>query len=191
MANLVLGPLLRYVDERVATVWVQTDAACEVEILGARERTWCVDGLHFALVVVDGLTPGTDQPYEVQPDGTLVWPERDSPFPASTIRLLDPQARREIIFGSCRTALPHEPPYALRAFEDPAGQGIDALRAYALRAARAGGAAACPDMLLMLGDQIYADQPSPALVQALAERATCATSATPGSWSSTRAPAAR
>ena len=54
MPNLVLGPILRYVDERVATVWVQTDAACEVEILGARERTWCVDGLHFALVASRG-----------------------------------------------------------------------------------------------------------------------------------------
>ena len=52
----------------------------------------------------------------------------------------------------------------------PKGQGIDALRAYALRAARAGGGAACPDMLLMLGDQVYADEPSPALKQALAER---------------------
>jgi len=171
--QLVLGPILRYVDEHVATVWAQTDHACEVEILGAREQTWCVDGLHFALVAIDGLTPGADHPYEVRLDGELVWPEQGSSFPPSTIRLLDPQARREIAFGSCRTALPHEPPYALRASEHPKGQGVDALRAYALRAAGAGGGdtGALPDMLLMLGDQIYADQPSPALVQALADRA--------------------
>jgi len=173
--HLVLGPILRYVDERVATVWVQTDTACEVEILGVRERTWCVAGLHFALVALDGLTPGADHPYEVRLDGELAWPEQDAAFPPSTIRLLDPRAPREIAFGSCRTALPHEPPYALRASEHPKGQGIDALRAYALRAARAGGGggdgtSALPDMLLMLGDQIYADQPSPALVQALADR---------------------
>src|SRR6476619_8636738 len=111
--------MLRYVDERVATVWVQTDTPCEVEILGARERTWCVDGLHFALLALDGLTPGADHPYEVRLDGEPVWPEPGSAFPASTIRLLDPQARREIAFGSCRTALPHEPPYALRAAEHP------------------------------------------------------------------------
>lgn len=175
MPHLVLGPILRYVDERVATVWVQTDTACEVEILGVRERTWCVAGLHFALVALDGLTPGADHPYEVRLDGELAWPEQDAAFPPSTIRLLDPRAPREIAFGSCRTALPHEPPYALRASEHPKGQGIDALRAYALRAARAGGGggdgtSALPDMLLMLGDQIYADQPSPALVQALADR---------------------
>ena len=66
---------MRYVDDRVATVWLQTDAPCEVEILGARERTWCVDGLHFALVAVEGLTPGADHPYEVRLDGAVVWPQ--------------------------------------------------------------------------------------------------------------------
>jgi hypothetical protein len=168
--GLVLGPILRYVDDRVATIWLQTDASCEVEILGARERTWCVDGLHFALVAVEGPAPGADHPYEVRLDGELVWPPPDSAFPPSTVRLLQEGGRRDIVFGSCRITRPHEPPYVLRAGEDPAGQGPDALRAYALRAARAGGGAACPDLLLMLGDQIYADQPSPALRDALAAR---------------------
>ena len=31
---LVLGPLLRYVSETVATIWAETDRACRVEILG-------------------------------------------------------------------------------------------------------------------------------------------------------------
>jgi PhoD-like phosphatase len=166
---LVLGPILRYVDERVATVWLQTDRACEVEILGARERTFCVDGLHFALVAVEGLTAGEDHPYEVRLDGERVWPQEGAPFPPSTIRLPAGE-RRDVVFGSCRITRPHEPPYVLRRSEDPAGNGIDALRAYALRAAKAGGGAACPDMLLLLGDQIYADQPSPALEEALAAR---------------------
>ena len=170
MPGLVLGPIVRYVDDRVATIWLQADAACEVDVLGVRERTWCVDGLHFALVAVEGLTVGEDHPYEVRLDGELVWPEPGSAFPASTIRLLDARGRRDIVFGSCRTTRPHEPPYVLRAGEHKAGQGIDALRAYALRVARAGGGSACPDMLLMLGDQIYADQPSPALQEVLAAR---------------------
>lgn len=167
MPNLVLGPLLRYVDERVATVWVQTDAACEVEILGRRERTWCVAGLHFALVAIDGLTPGAEHPYEVRLDGEQAWPPADSPFPASAIRLLDPQAPRRISFGSCRIARPHEPPFVLRRHVHPEGHGVDALRALALRATDP---EARPDLLLMLGDQIYADEPSPALEAALAER---------------------
>jgi hypothetical protein len=170
VASLVLGPIVRYVDERVATIWVQTGAACEVEVLGARERTWCVAGLHFAIIVVTGLEPGIDHPYEVRLDGTVAWPEPGSSFPQSTVRLLAPGARRDIVFGSCRITRPHEPPYTLRADQDAAGQGIDALRAYALRAAHAGGAGACPDMLLMLGDQIYADQPSPELKRLIAGR---------------------
>ncbi len=167
MPNLVLGPLLRYVDERVATVWVQTNAACEVEILGRRERTWCVSGLHFALVAIDGLAAGADHPYEVTLDGECAWPPADSPFPASAIRLLDPHAPRRISFGSCRIARPHEPPFVLRRHEHSEGHGVDALRALALRATDP---AARPDLLLMLGDQIYADEPSPALEAALAER---------------------
>jgi hypothetical protein len=163
--------MLRYVDDAEATVWVQTDAACEVEVLGSRERTFCIDGLHFALVVVGGLAPGEDHPYEVHLDGERVWPPAGPPLPPSTIRLLDPgDGPRELIFGSCRITRPHEPPYVLRAHEHPDGQGVDALRAYALRAAQRGGGAALPDMVVMLGDQIYADQPSPALKEALAGR---------------------
>jgi hypothetical protein len=57
-ADLVLGPLLRYAAETDATVWVETDAACEVEVLGCRSRTFCVEGHHYALVHVTGLEPG-------------------------------------------------------------------------------------------------------------------------------------
>jgi PhoD-like phosphatase len=162
--------MLRYVDERVATIWVQTDVACEVEILGTRERTWCVSGMHFALVVVEGLEAGRDHPYEVRLDGAAAWPEPDSPFPPSTLRLPAADAARDIVFGSCRITRPHEPPYVLRSDQDEAGQGIDALRAYALRLAAAGGGAAGPNLLLMLGDQIYADQPSPELKARIAGR---------------------
>jgi len=168
--GLVLGPIVRYVDDRVATVWLQADGPCEVEILGARDRTWCVDGMHFALVVLESLAAGEDHAYEVRLDGETVWPEAGSVLPASTVRLLEPDRRRDIVFGSCRITRPHEPPYVLRAEQDERGQGIDALRTYALRVARGGGAAACPDMLLLLGDQIYADQPSPALKEAFAAR---------------------
>jgi PhoD-like phosphatase len=169
MPALVLGPMVRYADDRVATVWLQADATCEVEILGARERTWCVDGHHFALVTVEGLTPGEDHAYEVRLDGEVVWPEPGSEFPASTIRLIG-DGRHDIVCGSCRITAPHEPPFVKRAHEHPRGQGIDALRAHALRLAREGGAAACPDLLLMLGDQIYADQPSPRLQEIMDAR---------------------
>jgi hypothetical protein len=121
MPSLVLGPILRYVDDRVATVWVQTDVPCEVEILGTRERTWCVDGLHFALLAVEGSAADGDVPYEVRLDGATVWPVERSVLPPSTIRFTDPERRLDVAFGSCRITRPHEPPYVLRAGEHPDG----------------------------------------------------------------------
>jgi glutamate dehydrogenase len=55
MAGLVLGPLLRYAGETEATIWVETDAPCEVEAAGARQRTFAVEGHHYALVHCTGL----------------------------------------------------------------------------------------------------------------------------------------
>ena len=37
--ELVLGPMLRYVSETEATIWVETDRECQVEILGRAVRT--------------------------------------------------------------------------------------------------------------------------------------------------------
>ena len=62
MPELVLGPLLRYVDEVEATLWVETDAPCEVEVRldGASQRccTFRVEGHHYALVRISELDPG-------------------------------------------------------------------------------------------------------------------------------------
>ncbi|MDQ3850319.1 MAG: alkaline phosphatase family protein, partial [Actinomycetota bacterium] len=64
-AGLVLGPLLRHVGERDATVWVETDRPATVEVCGARERTFEVEGHHYALVCIHGLEPGSPRPYAV------------------------------------------------------------------------------------------------------------------------------
>ena len=66
MANLVLGPLLRYVGETEATVWVETDAPCEVEILGRREPTFRVEERNYALVRIEDLEPAGFYEYEVR-----------------------------------------------------------------------------------------------------------------------------
>jgi hypothetical protein len=65
------------------------------------------------------------------------------------------------VFGSCRVAAPHEPPYTLKKDEDPRGREIDALHTLALRM-RDEPREDWPDVLLMLGDQVYADEVSPA-----------------------------
>jgi PhoD-like phosphatase len=160
MPSLVLGPLLRYVGETEAVLWVETDSECEVEILGTRERTFCVCDHHYALVCCGDLEPGTWHEYEVRLDGERVWPQDDG-FPASAFRTYPKHTPLKLVFGSCRVAAPHEPPYTLRKDEDPRGREIDALHTMALQM-RDEPREEWPDVLLMLGDQVYADEVSPA-----------------------------
>ena len=162
---LVLGPLLRHVDETSATVWVRTADAARVTVTRAGRAwhapTFRVHGSHFALVVCDGLTPGTDEPYEVRVDDVRVWP-REGAAP-SRIRTLEPGRDPHLAFGSCRTSAPH----------DAAGNarhGVDALRSLAL-ALREDPGAEWPDLLLLLGDQVYADTtPHPELEEFIRAR---------------------
>jgi hypothetical protein len=147
---LLLGPLLRHVDPVSATVWVETDRPCEVEVLGRRARTFTVGGHCYALVVVEGLEPGSTTPYEVRLDGERVWPEATSRFPASRIRTPGRPGPFRIAFGSCRYATPSTV---------DASEGIppDALDSYATRLAGEP-EDTWPDALVLLGDQVYADE---------------------------------
>ena len=155
MTALVLGPLLRHVGESDATIWVETDSPCTVEILGPRERTWSVAGHHYALVVVDGLATGSRTPYEVALDGQRVWPPAGADQPPSRIRTQDPGTPFRFVFGSCRYATP-------AAVEGDSHFEPDALDTYAQRLARLPDDR-WPDALVMLGDQVYADETSDAI----------------------------
>ncbi|MFR0352332.1 alkaline phosphatase D family protein [Streptomyces sediminimaris] len=156
MAELRLGPLLRYADGASATVWVEASRPCTAEVRcadGARGeiRTFQVAGHHYALVPVTGLTPGTATPYEVLLDGTHVWPPPDSPFPPSVIRTPPEGDGLRVSFGSCRWAAPAADAH------DPVGP--DALDTLAVRMA-ADPDGERPDVLLLVGDQVYADETS-------------------------------
>src|SRR5919202_1326846 len=156
--DLVLGPLLRYAGETDATVWVETDAACGVEVLGCRSRTFRVGDHHYALVHVTGLEAGSESEYEVILDGENRWPETGSGFPPSVIRTFDRGAPFVLASGSCRISAPHEPPYTLNSEEDGRVLGVDALYALAMRL-RDEPAGNLPHALVLLGDQIYAHKP--------------------------------
>ncbi len=158
MPELLLGPLLRYAGETDATVWVETDAACEVEVLRGRSRTFHVEGHHYALVHVAGLEPGGAYEYEVLLDGERRWPEAGSPFPPSMICTLADGESLKLVFGSCRISAPHEPPYTLSSEEDERGLGVDALYAMAMRL-RDEPVESLPRGLVLLGDQIYSHKP--------------------------------
>jgi hypothetical protein len=134
--------------------------ACEVEVLGRRRRTWQVEGHHYALVHVPGLEPGSVTEYSVRLDGEVVWPQATSHFPRPVIRTPKTGERVRLVFGSCRVAAPHTPPWSLRKDEDPQGREVDALYAYARRMLEQP-AQEWPHLLLWLGDQIYADECSP------------------------------
>ena len=171
MTRLLLGPLLRHVGSTDATVWVETDGPCEVEILGFRERTWTVAGHHYALVIIDGLEPGTGTPYQVRLDGDLVWPiptaaqpgsALPASRPASRIRTSAPGDVIQIAFGSCR--------YASAAAVLPDHRfDADALDGYAVKIAELP-EEQWPHALVMLGDQVYADETSPQTQQRIRDR---------------------
>jgi hypothetical protein len=158
--RLIIGPLLRYVSEREATLWVETDRPCEVEILDRRERTFTVCGHHYGLICLDGLDPGGSYGYEVKLDGEQAWPEPDSQFPPSRIRTLDPEQAVTLAFGSCRVAAPHDMPYTESKDQHELGAERDALYVLALQMAK-GEERDWPNVLLMLGDQVYVDEGSP------------------------------
>jgi hypothetical protein len=168
MARLLLGPILRHVGQRDATVWVETDRPCAVSVLGVRARTFSVCGHHYALVRIEGLVPGSTRPYEVELDGEVVWPDPESGYPPSVIRTYLPGAPVRLLFGSCRLARPHTPPYTLAPDQHDEGRGVDALAAFAQHL-RHRPAAELPDLVLHLGDQVYSDQP-PAPVLDLVHR---------------------
>lgn len=162
---LVLGPMLRYVSETEATIWVETDRECQVEVLGRGVPTFEVAGHHYGLVVVDGLAPGSEQEYQVALDGTACWPIPDGDFPPSVLRTLSKDRPARLAFGSCRVA-----EIALENLSRPARRnraaqagdaGADALAAFAAMLCR-GHSDRRPDVLLMIGDQVYADEPGPA-----------------------------
>ncbi|KAA0979378.1 alkaline phosphatase family protein [Paeniglutamicibacter gangotriensis] len=153
--DLILGPMLRHVDDTSASIWVETARSCTVEVrCGAhtwRAPTFGAHGHHYALVGVTGLDVGSVNPYSVHLDGEPVWPREDG-FPESMMATTDPVKKPRLAFGSCRTSIPH----------DAAGNrkhGVDAMRAYALSMAGAGHGP-WPDLLLFLGDQVYADSTS-------------------------------
>jgi hypothetical protein len=167
MPRLLVGPLLRYVGRTTATVWVETDAACEVTVLGQSARTFEVCGHHYALVPLVGLPENTVIEYDVRVDGEVAWPEAGSSHPPSTIHTREGEHRARLVFGSCRVGAPEREPYTRPPGEEH-GFGVDALWAYSRRLQA--GIEPWPDGLLLCGDQVYADEVSPATLEYIRSR---------------------
>jgi hypothetical protein len=162
----VLGPLMRFVDETSASIWVETRDHARV-VVHADGRSWeagtfAVHDHHYALVEVEGLQPGTVAPYTVEIDGTTVWPPADSGYPAPVIATLEPERPLRMAFGSCRTSVTHDA-------HGNRTHGVDSMRAFALRMA-GDHTKRWPDLLLLLGDQVYADETTEEMREFIASR---------------------
>jgi hypothetical protein len=159
-AHLLIGPLLRRVTGDRATIWVETTepAFVRVEAEGGGSGstpTFTAYGHHYAIVVVEGLRLDAASAYQVFLDDRPVWPSQESTYPPSVIRTRpadDAEAPVRMIFGSCREATPTSnsrklPPDALDAYSrrlmaDPQNPELR------------------PDLIVLLGDQVYADNTS-------------------------------
>src|SRR5699024_11997250 len=109
--ELVVCPMLRYVDRTDATVWVEVSRPCRVTIRAggceAVEDSWGVHGHHFALLHLSGLESGAEIPYQVELDGETVWPlDPDRP---SVIRTPRPDTPVRRACASGRRGEGHRP----------------------------------------------------------------------------------
>nr|WP_204342379.1 alkaline phosphatase D family protein [Micromonospora terminaliae] len=166
---MLIGPLLRRVVGTRATVWVETSAPAVVTVRTADGATGSAPTFsaydhHYAIVVVSGLAPDSSTTYEVLVDDEVVWPVPDSGFPASFIRTRAADDRDQpvtLLFGSCRETTQHATARRLPP---------DALDAYARRLIATPDPDALPDLLVLLGDQVYADETSPTVRRLLKRR---------------------
>jgi phosphodiesterase/alkaline phosphatase D-like protein len=167
--SLVLGPILRYVDTTRATVWVETDKQCTVEVRastgqGGAEDTWSVHDHHFAIVQLVDLPAGSVVDYTVSLRSPADPVAEASPAVAAhgTLRTAAEDDALTLAFGSCRRGDTYDED-RLKAI------GADGLAGLAARV-KDQDPEKWPQLLLLLGDQVYADDPSPEIKERLRAR---------------------
>ncbi len=119
-------------------------------------------GHHYALVELTGLQPGSRSAYTVSLDGAEVWPPPETPQEDSVIGTLLAGRPLHLLFGSCRVAVPHDE-------EHHESFGVDSLRTFGLHLIRHPEQRR-PDLMMFLGDQVYADETSESMRDFIAAR---------------------
>ncbi|MET4048371.1 hypothetical protein BJD99_15860 [Rhodococcus sp. 1163] len=163
-SSLVLGPLVRYVGVDSATFWFEFDVPGTVAVRTAvgvvgEAHTWGLHGHHYALVALTGLPANTAITYDVTFDDTRIWPE---PGATSAVHTGDPVGPVTFAFGSCRRGDNYGEDSLRRI-------GADALAGLGNRMSTQD-PSEWPQALLLLGDQVYADDPSPEILERLHAR---------------------
>ena len=109
-------------------------APCEVEMLGRTTRH--VPGRRPPLRARPrraGSSPAARSSTRSRSTASGAGPRRARRSRRAGSRRRRPTHEAKMVFGSCRVAVPHEPPYSLRKDQDSRGREIDALHALALR----------------------------------------------------------
>ena len=161
---LELGPLVRYVGAHDANFWFEFDAPGTVRVstdigVAGEAKTWGIHGHHYALVALTGLPQNTALDYKVTFDGVNVWPIHPE---TASIHTVDPDGPVTLAFGSCRRGDNYSDQSLQRI-------GADALAGLGNRMATQD-SSRWPQALLLLGDQVYADDPSPEILDRLRAR---------------------
>ena len=112
---LVLGPMLRHVDETSASIWVETRDAGTVEVRAlavgpARARSGCT-----TITTRSSRSTGSSptRRCRTRSPSTVWWrpdadPRPDVRYPASVIATRVPGRRLRMAYGSCRTSAPYD-----------------------------------------------------------------------------------
>jgi len=171
-----MGPMLRHVSETTAVFWMELSTAARltlqiysrgVHAQSVKATSFRVGTRHYAMIAVEKLRPNTWYTYRILGAGaaapsTILWPDPglDKPLPPSTFKTFarDSITALRIAMVSCRLVRPLDD-------DGDDDAGVDALLLYARRLRKdiAQRNQKWPDLFLMTGDQIYADNPSPDL----------------------------
>ncbi len=183
MVHLRVGPLVRATSATSVVIWAEFSQACEVTLraepdhatsanadLCITTRTVTVGTRHYAAPQLRGLQPATHYRYHLSivanNQGSAGEAEAERPHESSLsmqyFRTLDastatpqksyPKVPLRIAYGSCRKS------------EDPETDALSAYVAWLLRH-REQRETMWPHVLLLIGDQIYADDPPQELCQ--------------------------
>ena len=181
--RILLGPLVRHVSERRAVIWVEVsrEGRLRLEVLRFGRVVGSVSVFtvrfslyHYALIPLEGLRSGTEYGYRIhfeEPEvgpPVQIWPEPTVRMPPSGFRTLPRYGHAlSVSYLSCRTGRPsleallrkhkHKDDPLTEAINE--GDGADALDAFSRRMLKDHRLRRLrwPDMLLMMGDQIYSD----------------------------------
>lgn len=160
VGNLRVGPLVRAIRPDSVAVWTEWNSPCDITLtatpsgrlqksgpFSASTRTVMVRGRHYALSRLTGLQPATWYTYHVSTST-----QKSRPFSAEgtlvqcfrTLDLPNAGAALRLAYGSCRKLSAGEP------------DALSALGSWLLRSLDE--REVCwPHILLLIGDQIYAD----------------------------------